>query len=171
MSSRVVLLVGNPRPHSRTRAAAEQVATLLDAHIGSGTARTIDLAEHVAIGFTDEPVRPAVAAPHALDEVRNAEYLLVATPSYKGTFTGLLKVFLDQLPHQALAGITAIPIAVAGSPDHATKTGAALAQLLEELGARATAPIELLDSSLADSGYVGTRAGHVLDALGAVQLR
>ena len=40
----------------------------------------------------------------------------MASPTYKGTYTGLLKVFLDRLDYQALSSVIALPMLVGGCP-------------------------------------------------------
>jgi len=95
-------------------------------------------------------VRAANPQPDAWDAVTSADLLVVATPSYKGTYTGLLKLFLDRYPAGALDGVRAVPVAVAGSPDHAGATAADLLRLLRELGAVAGSGVAVLESQLAD---------------------
>lgn len=160
----LVVLVGNPRPGSRTRDAAVQVAEMIAPMFADAGPVVIDLAEHIAIGFTDDPVHPAIPAPNALDEVQNARVLVVATPSYKGTFTGLLKVFLDRLGHEALRGTLAVPVAVAGSPAHVASTADALGRLMFDLGAQVVEPIGLLDSRLTPDD-IRTQVSSVLPSL------
>lgn len=164
--SDLVVLVGNPRSGSRTRDAAVHVADSIAPTVGTGDPIVIDLAEHIAIGFSDEPVRPATPAPNALDEVQGARVLVVATPSYKGTFTGLLKVFLDRLGHEALSGTLAVPVAVAGSPAHVASTADALARLMADLGAHVVGPIGLLESRLT-ADDIQTQVSSVLPSLAA----
>src|SRR4051794_26287424 len=106
MSRDVVVLVGNPRADSRTRAVAERLAAELADPAPAGLA----LADLTAVSYSAEPAVPTAPAHGALDLVRGAAVLIVATPSYKGTYTGLLKLFLDQLGHQELAGVVAIPL-------------------------------------------------------------
>ena len=151
MSREVVVLVGNPRPGSRTRSVAERLAT----ELGADAAVVLELADLSGVTWTAEPAVPAAADEQALDTVRAARILIVATPSYKGTYTGLLKLFLDRFEAQALAGVTAIPVAVAGSPDHASATAADLARLLGELGAEVPATVALLESQLAAPDFSG----------------
>jgi FMN reductase len=59
---------------------------------------------------------------------------------YKGGYTGLLKVFLDQFPAGALADVVGVPVAVAASPAHAQAAASALHELVGELGAQLPAP-------------------------------
>lgn len=75
------------------------------------------------------PVEAALAA------VRDADLLLVATPVYRATYAGLLKVFFDLLPTAALAGKVAIPIASGGSPGHLLALDHGLRPLLASVGA------------------------------------
>ncbi|EFC83406.1 NADPH-dependent FMN reductase [Parafrankia sp. EUN1f] len=95
---------------------------------GSGT---VELARLAGDLFTDAhgPVRARLA------EVRDAEVLVVATPAYKGQYTGLLKAFLDLLPPGALAGTLVVPVVVANAPEHRVTTDVALRAVLAELGA------------------------------------
>ena len=144
--SNVVVLVGNPRPGSRTAA----FATALAQRLVATAPRVIELGEVIAVGLDAEPVRATSPQPDAWDAVSTAELLVVATPSYKGTYTGLLKLFLDRYPAGGLTGVRAVPVAVAGSPDHAGATAADLLRLLRELGAVAGSAVAILESQLAD---------------------
>src|SRR5262245_59095539 len=53
-----------------------------------------------------------------LDALLAADLVVVATPIYRATYSGLLKVFLDLLPNAGLAGKVAVPIASGGSLGH-----------------------------------------------------
>jgi FMN reductase len=78
-----------------------------------------------------------------------ADLLLVASPTYKGTYTGLLKVFLDQMPHQALVGTVAFPLLVMRLPQHALAVEVHLRPLLVELGANVPTPgLAVLETAL-----------------------
>jgi FMN reductase len=72
----------------------------------------IDLAEH-PLPFAGAR---AVEAP-ALDAIAHADVVLLATPVYRGTYTGVLKNLLDLLPVEALQG-KAVAIAAMGATDH-----------------------------------------------------
>jgi FMN reductase len=137
-----VLLVGNPRAGSRTRQFAEVVAEALLDRLGGRFRRVqvLELADTVGVSFGPEPAYGAKSGFDPFATVRSARLLVVATPAYKGTFTGLLKVFLDQFGHQELAGVTAVAVAVAASPAHAEAAASALRDVLVELGARVAAP-------------------------------
>ncbi len=91
----------------------------------------IDLALIAQYLFAD--TNGLVAA--ALASIRAADVLVVATPVYKSSYTGLLKAFLDLLPAGGLTGVIAVPVIVAGAPAHQAVAELHLRPLLAELGA------------------------------------
>src|SRR6185503_19453125 len=86
---RTAVVVGNPKPGSRTLAAAVSLAEQVT---GAEPDLVVDLAE-VGPGLLTWG-DPTVAGLVGL--VSSADLLVVASPTYKATFTGLLKLFLDQ---------------------------------------------------------------------------
>jgi len=54
----------------------------------------------------------------ALSEIENATVLVLATPVYRATYSGLLKLLLDQLRPNALSGTAVVLAATAGSDLH-----------------------------------------------------
>jgi FMN reductase len=84
--------------------------------------------------------------------VAASEVVIVASPTYKATYTGLLKVFLDRFPHQGLGGVTAIPLMLGASDAHALAVEHTLRPLLVELGATVpTRGLFVLDSQHTDA--------------------
>ncbi|WP_204272820.1 NAD(P)H-dependent oxidoreductase, partial [Escherichia coli] len=77
---------------------------------------------------------PAIAA--AVLAVEQADLVVVSTPIYKAAYSGLLKVFLDLLPPDALRGKLVLPLATGGSPAHVLALDYALKPVLSALGAR-----------------------------------
>jgi FMN reductase len=135
-----VVVVGNPKPHSRTRSAAELVAERLT---DTAPDRVIDVVELGAglLRWSDPAVEEAVAA------VKAADLLVVASPTYKATYTGLLKLFLDQIGTGDLAGVVAVPVMLGGGPTHALAPELLLKPVLVELGATApTKGLYLVDT-------------------------
>jgi FMN reductase len=76
----------------------------------------------------------AIAA--AVRAVEEAELVIIGTPIYKAAYSGLLKVFLDLLPPDALRGKLVLPLATGGSPAHFLALDYALKPVLSALGAR-----------------------------------
>lgn len=129
--SSIVVLVGNPQPASRTRLVAEEVAGQLAARSGAVVEATIDLADVAGSLFRF----PDAAVDALLARVASADVLIVASPTYKATYTGLLKAFLDRYGAGGLAGVTAVPLLTIGGPSHALAVEHGLRPLLVELGA------------------------------------
>lgn len=78
--------------------------------------------------------QPAIAA--AVRAVELADLVIVGTPIYKAAYSGLLKVFLDLLPPDALRDKLVLPLATGGSPAHFLALDYALKPVLSALGAR-----------------------------------
>lgn len=78
--------------------------------------------------------QPDIAA--AVRAVEAADLVIVSTPIYKAAYSGLLKVFLDLLPPDALRGKLVLPLATGGSPAHFLALDYALKPVLSALGAR-----------------------------------
>ncbi|ACZ30997.1 NADPH-dependent FMN reductase [Xylanimonas cellulosilytica DSM 15894] len=145
----VVVLVGNPRPGSRTRTAGETVAQRVAARLHvTGERTTIDLADLADEILTATHPR----ADEALRTVAAARLLVVATPVYKGSYTGLLKAFLDLYGPTGLQGVLAVPLVVSASPAHQHAGETHLLPLLAELGAQVPdQALALLEPELADA--------------------
>lgn len=160
----VAVVVGNPKPASRTRQAAILVAEAL---AGSPPGAVIDVVELGAglLGWGD----PAVAA--AVEQVRQADVAVVASPTFKATYTGVLKLFLDQVPTGGLAGVVAVPVMLGGGPGHALAPELLLKPVLVELGATCpTKGLYLLDSTYTEptalDPWLPTARAQVLAAVG-----
>ena len=140
-----VVVVGNPKPNSRTRAAAELVARQLTGREPSAVIEVVELGPGL-LGWGD----PKVAAAKAT--VLSADSLVVASPTFKATYTGLLKLFLDQFGQGELDGIPTFPLMLGGSLAHALAPELTLRPVLVEIGASCPAPaLYLLDSDYATS--------------------
>ncbi|ROP27155.1 NAD(P)H-dependent oxidoreductase [Pseudokineococcus lusitanus] len=141
-----VAVVGNPRPRSRTRAAAELVVERLT---GAPPDLVVDVAD-LGAGLLD----PAdAAAAGAVAALAAADVAVVASPTYKATYTGLLKLFLDRVGTGDLAGVVAVPLMLGGGPTHALAPELLLKPVLVELGATApTRGLYLVDRAWDEPG-------------------
>lgn len=77
-----------------------------------------------------------LAIKRALAAVAAADAVVIATPVYKASFTGILKAFLDLLPQDGLAGKLVLPLATGGSQSHMLALDYALRPVLHALEAR-----------------------------------
>jgi FMN reductase len=138
VSARIAVVVGNPRPRSRTYESALVLADRL-----GGADLVVDLADHASelFDWSSETVSDLV------EQVAGSLVVVVASPTYKATYTGLLKAFLDRFPHRGLGGVTAVPLMLGGSPAHSLAIDHGLRPLLVELGATVpTGGLYVLDS-------------------------
>jgi FMN reductase len=127
----VLAVIGNPRPESRTHGLARTVAAEAAAALGATVGDEVDLA---TLGPRVLDYEDQVAAA-AASRVIQADVLVLASPTYKATYSGLLKSFLDRVGTGALAGAAAIPILLGGAPNHRLAVDVHFAPLLIELGA------------------------------------
>jgi len=144
-SIKAAVVVGNPKPSSRTGEAAQIVARA----VGAGEIEVIEVSELGAglLGWGD----PAVA--EAKKKVQAADLAVIASPTFKATYTGLLKLFLDQFEGRTgMAGVLAIPMMLGAGPAHALAADILLKPVLSELGAICpTQGLYLLDSDYRES--------------------
>ncbi|MFF5989312.1 NADPH-dependent FMN reductase [Prauserella flavalba] len=130
--TRILALSGSPSPASRTEAVLEQLARRLR---GQGhrvaVAAVRDLPPGALLaGDADQPDIAAVA-----DAIASADGVIVASPVFKASYSGLLKVLLDLLPQFALDGKVVLPLATGGSPAHVLAIDYAFRPVLHSMGA------------------------------------
>jgi FMN reductase len=142
-----ITVVGNPKARSRTFEAADLVVRRLT----DATPDTrFDLTDFGAdlLDWTNAGVAEVIAT------VQAADLVVFASPTYKGSYTGLLKLFLDRIGAGALAGVTAVPLMLGGDLRHSLAPELLLKPILTEIGA--TCPTSGL--FLIDSEYAGSAA-------------
>ncbi|MCX5064980.1 NAD(P)H-dependent oxidoreductase [Micromonospora lupini] len=170
-------LIGNPKPHSRTRTVALATAAALHSRLTHcptpvAAPTVIDLAELTA-ELVGQGSRPETLD-EVLEAVRRPGLLLVASPTFKAAYSGLLKLFVDVLPRGALTGVVALPLMTAARSGHRHVVDTYLGALLAEVGACVpTAGLCLLEREF-DTAEVGIgrwldrAAPAVVDALAVV---
>lgn len=128
---RLAIVVGNPKPQSRTLGVAEAVADAIAGVVDITERTVIDLADVAGQLFEwpNEELTKLNAA------VADSDVVVVASPTYKATYTGLLKAFLDRYPSNGLGGVVAVPVMTGAAPEHAMAPDTHLRPLLVELGA------------------------------------
>jgi FMN reductase len=137
----VTIVVGNPKPRSRTFRAAELVAERLT---GKRPDVAIDLIDYGAalLDWSDANVAAAAA------EVKSSDLVVFASPTYKGSYTGLLKLFLDRFGADELFGVTAVAVMLGGDLRHSLAPEVLLKPILVEIGATCpTRGLFLVDST------------------------
>lgn len=149
----ILLLAGSPSSPSRSTRLLHHVGDRLAAR-GHRTAslHVLDLpAEAVLHAQFGHP-----AIKQAQETVAAAAAVVVATPVYKASYSGVLKAFLDLLPQDGFAGKLVLPLATGGSQSHMLALDYALRPVLSALGARHVLPsIYATDAQVAWSAEAG----------------
>lgn len=159
---RLVTVSGSLRDPSTTSALLAAIAAEVHGRVDAEVARVElgPLAGDLAVAITGGDVSPAVAA--ALAAVADADVLIVATPIYRGSYTGLFKVFFDLVHQDALEGTPVLLAAGGGNDQHALAIDHELRPLFAFFRA-ATAPIGVYarpgDYVVADGAKVVDPAG------------
>jgi FMN reductase len=130
--TRIAVVTGNPKSASRTHSVALAVADALAKELPEAeTSPVVDLAAHAPrlFDWSDEELTALTA------QVAAADIAIFASPTYKATYTGLLKAFLDRYGNNGLAGVTAVPVMTGGWPGHLLAVEVHFRPVLVELGA------------------------------------
>ncbi len=129
----ILLINGSPSAPSRSQGILEYAIAKLSAQsIKTDLISVRDLpAEDLVFGKYNSPsLEPAKTL------LAEADAVIIATPIYKASYTGLLKTFLDLLPQKSLSNKVILPIATGGTIAHLLAIDFTLKPVLAELGAR-----------------------------------
>lgn len=127
---KITIVVGNPKANSRTLLISKKLVAELFGGIPADI-QTIDLASHQSDLFA----WPSDEMASLSARVAGSDLIVIGSPTYKATYTGLLKSFLDRYPANALQGVVAILIMTGADATHSMGGDTHLAPLLTELGA------------------------------------
>jgi NAD(P)H-dependent FMN reductase len=117
-SKNVACVVGSAARSHRTRQAIEAVAAGARATHAGANVEIIDLSErHVSIMDGRSPEEYGDDTMEVISAIEGAGCVILATPIYRGTFSGALKNLLDHLPLEALEG-KAVGLLASGATDH-----------------------------------------------------
>lgn len=124
-----------------------------------------DLTNHVLTGFASPELQVR------LDAITEADAVIVVTPIYAASFSGLFKMLIDVLPADALRDTPVLLGATGGTARHSLAIDHALRPLFAHLGAL-VAPVGVFAASddwgSQDAGLLGeriTRAGRLFAGL------
>jgi FMN reductase len=167
----IAIVTGNPKPSSRTLGAAIAVADTLAEATGAPAGHlVVDLAEHAGSLFDwADPGLSRITA-----EVAAADLAVFASPTYKASYTGMLKAFLDRYGSNGLAGVVAVPVMTGGWAGHMLAVEVHLRPVLVELGAAVPArglyitEPEFADLAAAVGGWASVAVPLIRAALGGI---
>jgi FMN reductase len=129
----ILLLGGSPSLVSSSGRLLEDIGARLELHgYRCTTLQVRDLPAQALLhaDFGDAAILRAKALVEAADAI------VIATPVYKASYTGILKAFLDLLAQDGLAGKLVLPLATGGSLSHMLALDYALRPVLATLAAR-----------------------------------
>ncbi len=117
--AKIVGISGSLSQPSRTKSLVEEI-TARASHQLHAPAEVIDIAEIAPVlGSTVSYGSFPAELTEIYKKVQEADLLVIASPVYKASYTGLLKHFFDLLDPKALVGKVAILAATGGSDQHA----------------------------------------------------
>ena len=131
--SKIVLISGSPSNSSRLNGMTNYIREQLS-KAGHDTAliQVVDLPPEdlVFSRFSS----PSIVAANEL--VAQADAVIIASPVYKASYTGVLKSYIDLLPQKGLEGKVVLPVFIAGSSSHLLAIDYSLKPVLASMGAR-----------------------------------
>lgn len=148
----VVAVAGSVQTPSRTLVLVEQILNTL-AEQRPIDARVIELgaiAPQLAGALDRTQASPSLEAD--LQAIEQADVLLVASPVYRGSYTGLFKHLFDLVDHEALVDVPVLLAATGGSERHALVIDHQLRPLFSFFQAR-TLPIGVYATPPDFQGY------------------
>lgn len=115
----MVAFSGNSHRPSRSRNMADLIARRIQRHVAADLAHydIIDASPGLGAALTRQSLTPEALA--VVEAVERADVLVVCTPVYKGSYTGLFKHFFDFVEVTALVGKPVVISATGGGPRHA----------------------------------------------------
>ena len=138
--TRVVVVTAGLSQPSSTRLLADRLAAAVQAAAGTRGAavelEVVEVREH-ARELTNQLLTgfAAEALAGVQERVQQADALVVVTPIFSASYSGLFKTFFDVLPPESLAGKPVLVAATAGSARHALALDHALRPLFAHLRA------------------------------------
>jgi FMN reductase len=130
--SKVTIISGSPSEHTRLNGVLHGVINHLN---GVGitpeiiNVRNLPSEDLIQARFDSEEIKKQNK------KVEQSNLVVILTPVYKASFSGVLKTYLDLLPQNGLEGKTILPIAIGGTFGHLLMLDYALKPVLTALGA------------------------------------
>lgn len=131
--STIAIISGSPTHPSRSYAIASHVKNVLSAQghqIEHINVRDLPPEDLVYANFQSPAIK------QALEKIQQAQGIIVISPVYKASYTGVLKAFIDLIPEKGLAEKIILPIASGGTIAHLLSLEYALKPLFSVLGSQ-----------------------------------
>lgn len=143
--SEIVTISGSPSKHSRSEHVLNFLCHLLEREGLSTTKISVrDFPpEDLVYGKYDSP-----AMTHMTSLITNTRGIIIGSPVYKASYSGVLKALLDLLPYDILKNKPTLPVMVGGTMSHLLAIDFALKPLLTNLKAQNLQGVYLLDQHI-----------------------
>lgn len=136
MTRIVVISAGLSQPSS-TRLVADRLAAATRGELGEGADIEVvelrehahDITDHLLTGFANQHLRPV------LDRLADADGLILATPTFTASYSGLFKSFMDLVEPESIEDKPVLIAATGGTERHSLVLDHALRPLLAYLRA------------------------------------
>lgn len=114
----IVAVSGSLHAPSTTRIVIDAIGDAIARHrdVRTDVIELHEIAGDVAAAVVGGEMSPVLR--HALRILDGADLVIAATPVYRGSYTGLLKEFIDLVPQQSLSGVPVLLAASGGSDQH-----------------------------------------------------
>ncbi len=160
----LLVVLGSVTPPGRLSRAVEEAVDRAAVRPGIGSVTLLDLAA-LRVGPAGAPAGEGDDTPRVLDALTAADAVILATPVYRGSMTGVLKNLLDHVPVEALRDTPVGLVAMGASDHHYLGAERHLRDVLAFFGALVAPTAVYLTSADFTDGAPGERAGGRLDAL------
>lgn len=130
--AKVVVITGTPNDQSRLNGVLQYVTDILEEEnltVESIKVHSLPPEDLITARFNSEAIL------NANNFVEGAKGVVILTPVYKASFSGILKTYLDLLPQKVFEKKVLLPLVVGGSFGHLLTIEYALNPILSALGA------------------------------------
>ena len=160
----LVVVLGSATPPGRLSRAVEEAVDRAAVRPGIGSVTLLDLAA-VRIGPAGAAPREGDDTAAVVDALAAADAVILATPVYRGSMTGVLKNLLDHVPVEALRDTPVGLVAMGAGDHHYLGAERHLRDVLAFFGAVVAPTAAYLTSADFAGGTPGAGAEGRLDAL------
>lgn len=131
--SNIVIISGSPNASSRLNGITQYVQQQLsEKNLSTNLITVVSLPAEDLIQARFNS--PAIIEANKL--VEDADAVIIASPVYKASYTGVLKTYLDLLPQKGLDGKIIAPLFIGGTIAHLLSIDYALKPVLASMGAK-----------------------------------